>query len=61
MQTLEVDVRTEQRGSHWVAWLARDGDDGPAESVLIVGPDQAEAERRCREWWTARVFRPPQG
>jgi len=47
-------IRSEQRGAHGVAWAAKDGATGPADSVLIVGQDQVEAETRCREWWAGR-------
>lgn len=47
-------VRSERRGGHGVAWIAVEGSAGPADSVLIVGQDQTEAEDRCRKWWADR-------
>ena len=43
------DIRSEEHGPHWVAWVA--GADGkPVGSVILVGETQAEAESRAREW-----------
>lgn len=43
------DVACEQRGAHWVAWLA--GEDGkPLKSVIVVGSSREEAENRARQW-----------
>jgi hypothetical protein len=44
----DSEVRSEQRGSHWVAWVARPGDGKPVDAVLVVGRTQEEAERRAR-------------
>jgi hypothetical protein len=44
------DVRSEARGPHWVAWVTRPGQDGPYQSVLLVGASREEAESRAREW-----------
>lgn len=51
-------IRTEQRGFHWVAWVAAEGKEGPAEEWLVVGQTQAEAEARALEV-TPRTRRPP--
>jgi hypothetical protein len=47
------DIRSEARGSHWVAWPAGPGQPLPAP-VLMVGTTQEEAERRLREWLEER-------
>jgi hypothetical protein len=47
------DVRAEQRGPHWIAWVA-DENGKPAGSVVLVGQTQEEAETRAREWAASR-------
>jgi hypothetical protein len=49
-----MEVRSEARGSHWVAWMVEAGDARPAGAVLMVGQTQAEAEQRVRVWWQER-------
>jgi hypothetical protein len=44
------EVRSEARGPHWVAWLARTSDGAPEQAVLLVGQTQSEAEARARQW-----------
>ena len=44
------EIRSEARGPHWVAWLARTPDAGPEQSILIVGQTRPEAEARARRW-----------
>jgi hypothetical protein len=44
------EIRSEAHGPHWVAWLARTGDDAPEQSVLIIGETQREAEANARRW-----------
>jgi hypothetical protein len=41
-------IRSEQRGFHWVAWLASGQDGKPADSVLMVGKTREEAEARLK-------------
>jgi hypothetical protein len=48
--TGNLEVRSEQRAFHWVAWVVRPGESGPANSLLMVGRTQEEAESRGREW-----------
>ena len=48
MSTFEV--HTEQRNSHWVGWLTRDGDARPYRAVLLVAATQEEAEKRAKAW-----------
>jgi hypothetical protein len=43
------EVKSEERGFHWVAWRVRPGDSSPRDSVIVVGQTQDEAERRARE------------
>jgi hypothetical protein len=56
----DVEVRSEARGSHWVAWITRPGENTPSDAVLVVGRTQEEAEGRLRER-AARVLSPPAG
>jgi hypothetical protein len=51
------EIRSEARGPHWVAWLARSADGAPEQSVLLVGQTQAEAEARARQWAETRSAR----
>ena len=44
------DVRSELRGSHWVAWIGSGSEGKPAGSVLLVGETREEAESRARAW-----------
>jgi len=44
------EIRSEARGPHWVAWLARTSDGAPEQAVLLVGQTQNEAEARARQW-----------
>jgi len=44
------EVRSEARGPHWVAWLARTSDGSPEQAVLLVGQTRSEAEARARQW-----------
>jgi hypothetical protein len=51
MQT--ADIRSEQRGPHWIAWVS-DENGKPRGSVVLVGQTQEEAENRAREWANAQ-------
>jgi hypothetical protein len=42
-------IRSEERGRHWVAWVA-DAGGGPRQSVVVVGRTREEAEERVRKW-----------
>jgi hypothetical protein len=44
------EIRSEARGPHWVAWVARAADGKPSEAVLLVGQTKEEAEDRARRW-----------
>lgn len=49
-----MDIRSEARGPHWIAWLA--GPDGkPQGSIVMVGQTREEAETRMRRWAEARA------
>ena len=50
MSTSTYEVKSEQRGGHWVAWVARTPDGKPDRSVLLVGRTREEAEQRARDW-----------
>lgn len=45
-----ADVRSELRGSHWVAWIPRSEDGQPLHAVLQVGATRDDAERRAMRW-----------
>jgi len=45
-----VQIHTEARGPHWIAWVSRDGSGKPDRSVVLVAASQAEAEARARAW-----------
>jgi hypothetical protein len=44
------EIRSEARGSHWIAWVSRDGDLKPHRSVVLVGQTQDEALANARRW-----------
>jgi hypothetical protein len=44
-----TEIRSEQRGPHWIAWVA-DAHGKPAGSVILVGRSREEAEARARQW-----------
>lgn len=44
-----ADIRSEQRGPHWIAWVA-DESGKPLESVVLVGQTREEAESRAKAW-----------
>ena len=48
--TNAFEIRSEARGSHWIAWVTRDGDPKPHRSVVLVGQTQEEAEANARHW-----------
>jgi hypothetical protein len=45
-----LEIHSEARGPHWVAWLTEAGQKGPYQSVLLVGASREEAETRARDW-----------
>jgi hypothetical protein len=44
-----ADIRSEQRGPHWIAWIG-DENGKPRGSVVLVGQTREEAESRARDW-----------
>jgi hypothetical protein len=44
------EIKSEQRGGHWVAWVVRGSSGKPDRSILLVGQTRQEAEQRAREW-----------
>jgi len=44
------EIRSEARGSHWIAWVTRNGDPKPHGSVVLIGQTQDEAEANARRW-----------
>ena len=44
------DVHSEARGPHWIAWISRDADGKPHQSVILIARTQEEAEARARAW-----------
>lgn len=47
-----VQIHSEARGPHWIAWVSRDGSGKPDRSVVLVAASKAEAEARAKEWAT---------
>jgi hypothetical protein len=43
-------VRTEARGSHWVAWILLGNETKPYHGVLLVGGTEEAAEAAARAW-----------
>jgi hypothetical protein len=46
----DYQVHSEERGSHWIAWITREGSQKPELSVVLVAASQQEAEERARQW-----------
>jgi hypothetical protein len=44
------NIRSEERGPHWIAWLAGDDDGKPVNAVVLVGETRQEAEARALEY-----------
>ena len=44
------DIKTESRGSHWIAWVTRGTGDTPLDSVILVGQTRDEAESQAQTW-----------
>lgn len=44
------DVRSEARGSHWIAWLTRGGSSAVERSIVFVGETQEIAEENARRF-----------
>ncbi len=52
------DIRSEERGPHWIAWVASDPGGKPAGAVVLVGETREEAESRARQY-AERLAAPP--
>ena len=50
MSKATYEIRSEQRGGHWVAWVVKTPDGKPDRSILLVGQTREEAEQRARNW-----------
>lgn len=50
-------LKTEARGSHWVAWFETGTPGKPLDAVLIVGRTEADAEEAARGWLAERATR----
>ena len=44
------EIHSEVHGSHWIAWVSRDGDPKPHRAVVLVGQTQDEAIANARKW-----------
>ncbi len=44
------EIRSEQRGGHWVAWVVTPGETKPVDSIVQVGQTRDEAEANARRW-----------
>ena len=55
------EVRSEAKGSHWIAWVCRDEQGAPDGAVVLVGQTQKEAEERARAWGERPVGHPSDG
>ncbi len=42
------EIRSAERGPHWIAWLAADSAGTPVDAVVLVGETREEAEERAR-------------
>lgn len=49
-----LEIRSEARGPHWVAWAVKPGEEKPLGSVVLVGETKGEAEDRARKWVDSR-------
>ena len=47
--TRTYEIHSEARGSHWIAWVTRDGDPKPEGAVVLVGQTQDEAVANARQ------------
>ena len=56
MSDAAYEINTEARGSHWISWVTRDGDQKPERSIILVAPNEKEAEARARRWAEQQVY-----
>lgn len=45
----DAEIRSEQRGPHWIAWVP-DSSGKPLDAIVLVGRTREEAEARARFW-----------
>ena len=46
----DLEIKTESRGAHWIAWVTRGASEKPLDSVILVGQTRDEAESHARTW-----------
>jgi hypothetical protein len=46
----DVQIHSEARGPHWIAWVSRDGSGKPERAVVLVAETREQAEERARRW-----------
>ncbi len=47
---VRLEIKTESRGAHWIAWVTRGASEKPLDSVILVGQTRDEAESNARTW-----------
>lgn len=45
----DAEIRSEQRGPHWIAWVL-DSKGKPRDAIVLVGRTREEAEGRAQHW-----------
>lgn len=50
LNAANYEIRSEQHGGHWIAWVVRPGETKPVESIIQVGQTREEAEANARRW-----------
>lgn len=54
----DAEIRSEQRGPHWIAW-SPDSSGKPRDAIVLVGRTREEAEERARHRAEQTAGRPP--
>jgi hypothetical protein len=49
-ETGSYEIRSEERGPHWIAWVTRGESAKPDGSVVLVAETREKAEERARHW-----------
>ncbi len=44
------EIRSQERGPHWIAWVTRGESAKPDRAVVVVAETREEAETRARHW-----------
>ena len=47
---MDLGIKSESRGAHWIGWVTRGDGDKPLDSVILVGQTRDEAESKARIW-----------